>query len=398
MTQNTLTLSNAQARAVFLEKHLLADAPSGSGKGADLNTVLDRLGFVQVDSINTAARAHDQILWSRRQQYRPRNLRHLVDRDRTAFEGWTHDASILPISHLPHWQHKFSRDRQKIERRWTDWHRGDFLAQTQTVLDQIAAHGPVSSSDVGKSEKRGTGGWWDWHPSKTALEYLWRTGKIMVTRRDGFRKVYDLTENVAPAPSATPDWPQTRDWACHGALSRLGFATHTEIAAFWDLVPVAEAKEWLNTAIAAGTVTPIAITAANGQILPSFALTDTIDQLTQARAASNRVRILSPFDPALRDRKRALRLFGFDYRIEIFVPEAQRRYGYYVFPVLEGHRVIGRIDAKADRATRHLCVQNYWPEKGCALSQGRLGRLITALNRMSKLADCDGVSLGPLEH
>ncbi|MEO0356979.1 MAG: crosslink repair DNA glycosylase YcaQ family protein [Pseudomonadota bacterium] len=396
MTNNVLTLSNAQARAVFLDQHLLVDAPSGPGKGADLVGVLDHLGFVQVDSINTMASAHDLIMRSRRQQFQPKALRRLVDRDRHAFEGWTHDASILPMAFLPHWQHKFARDRTALMARWSEARRGDFLTQTQIVLDQIAQNGPVSSSDVGTSEKRGTGGWWDWHPSKTALEFLWRTGRIMVTRRVGFRKYYDLTGHVAPPQTIQTDWTTTRDWACRGALQRLGFANHSEIAAFWDLVPVAQAKDWLADHVATGAVTPIEITAFDGTVHPSFALTDHLHSLTEPRSSANRVRILSPFDPALRDRKRALKLFGFDYKIEIFVPAAKRKYGYYVFPVLEGHKIIGRIDVKADRASGILQVQGYWPEAKAPLTRARKGRLQAELSRLLNLSGCDRLGLGPL--
>lgn len=151
--------------------------------------MLGNLNFVQVDSINTMARAHDLILRSRQQCYRPVDLRKMVDHERSAFEGWTHDASILPIEAFPHWQNKFTRDAVLLQQRWKTWHRGDFLAQAQTILDQIARQEPLGSRDVGKQEKRSSGGWWDWHPSKTALAYLWRTGHIAVTRRNGFSKV-----------------------------------------------------------------------------------------------------------------------------------------------------------------------------------------------------------------
>ena len=135
------------------------------------------------------ARAHDLILRSRQQCYRPVDLRKMVDHERSAFEGWTHDASILPIEAFPHWQNKFTRDAVLLQQRWKTWHRGDFLAQAQTILDQVARRGPFGSRDISKQEKRSSGGWWDWHPSKTALAYLWRTGHIAVTRRNGFSKV-----------------------------------------------------------------------------------------------------------------------------------------------------------------------------------------------------------------
>ncbi|MEM8631211.1 MAG: crosslink repair DNA glycosylase YcaQ family protein, partial [Pseudomonadota bacterium] len=154
-------LTNRAARAHFLHRHLLARSPA-----QPVGDILGHLGFVQVDSINTVARAHDLILWSRRQAYRPKDLRRLVDKDRTAFEHWTHDASILPVSHFPHWRLKFELERQRLLERWREWRRDGFEAKMDGVLARIAAHGPFCSADVGEDEERSSGGWWDWHPSK----------------------------------------------------------------------------------------------------------------------------------------------------------------------------------------------------------------------------------------
>ena len=176
-------LSNELAQQHFLDRHRLRFPPLSTTP----QSVMRHLNFMQVDSIDTMARAHNLILWSRQQSYRPTDLRKMVDIDRSAFEGWTHDASILPLVAFPHWRHKSTRDRALLQKLWKSCHRGDFLKQTQTVLDQIASQGPVGLDDVGTEEKRDSGGWWDWHPLKTALKYIWRTGRIAVTRREGFR-------------------------------------------------------------------------------------------------------------------------------------------------------------------------------------------------------------------
>jgi uncharacterized protein YcaQ len=132
-------LSNKLARQHFLDCHRLRVPP----RSPTPQSALAYLNFVQVDSINTMARAHDLILWSRQQSYRPTDLGKMVDIDRSAFEGWTHDASILPLEAFPHWRHKFTRDRALLQKRWKSCHRGDFLKQTQRVLDQLASQGPV---------------------------------------------------------------------------------------------------------------------------------------------------------------------------------------------------------------------------------------------------------------
>ncbi|PJI86478.1 hypothetical protein BC777_2848 [Yoonia maricola] len=379
-------LSNAVARRIFLEKHGLALRPSGPGKGADLKAVIDDLGFVQLDSVNTFARAHDLILWSRRQQYRPKALQHLLHRDRQVFEHWTHDAATIPMESFAHWRLRFARDAVRMEQRWTEWRRGDFVAKIDDVLRQISDHGCCTSGQVGTNESRGSGGWWDWHPSKTALEYLWRSGQVSVVRRDGFTKVYDLTERVIPAEhlNRRHHTEETIEWCCAGALDRLGFATSGELAAFWDHVTPAEAKAWCAAALADQRIIAVDIAGVDGKLRRSFAWPDLMDATIAAPVP--RLRILSPFDPALRDRKRAERLFGFYYRIEIFVPAPKRQYGYYVFPVIEGDRMIGRIDMKREDGV--LVVRAFWPEAGVRMGTGRLAALHKELMRAAQFGGC----------
>ena len=383
-------LPNAQVRQHFLDRHQLRKPPLGTR----LDQTLRALNFVQVDSINTLARAHDLILWSRQQSYRPPALRKMVDHSREAFEAWTHDASILPISAFPHWRHKFIRDAEQVQKRWKAWHRGDFLAQTETVLEQIARHGPLGSGEVGANEQRGTGGWWDWHPSKTALEYLWRTGRITVSRREGFRKLYDLTENVIPQDirNAHPSLDESRDWACRGALRALGFATAKEVSEFYDFVTVAEARAWITCGLKSGALRDIRTEAANGQLRDRVVFTQDWPSLQEPLATSNRLRILSPFDPALRNRARAEEFFGFSYRIEVFVPAAQRQYGYYVFPILEGSALISRIEIKANRKKNVIYIIGFWPEADVEFTPARMERLMAELKRICLLADCRDIS------
>ena len=186
-------LSNKDARRIFLDRHRLSETPQGPASGSELLGLIESLGFVQLDSINTVARAHDLILFSRRPRYRPKALKTLYERDGRLFEHWTHDAAVIPLAFYPNWHLRRQRDAERLKARWQQDRRAGFEAQFQTILDQIREYGPVSSSDVGKGEARGSGGWWDWHPSKTALEYLWRSGALCVIGREGFQKRYDLT-------------------------------------------------------------------------------------------------------------------------------------------------------------------------------------------------------------
>ena len=156
------------------------------------------------------------ILRARRSGYQAKNLAPLLEKHHSLFEHWTHDASILPARLHGVWQHRFARDRERLKSRWTEWHEPDFLTQLDTVRERITLDGACRSGDLAGDAPRASGGWWDWHPSKTALEYLWRSGQLSVVRRDNFRKVYDLTERVIPAErlNARMDEADTVEWAC----------------------------------------------------------------------------------------------------------------------------------------------------------------------------------------
>ncbi len=384
-------LKNSDARRLFLDRHALAEATVGPGHGADLARLIDRLGFVQLDSINTVERAHHMILFSRRTAYRPEALKRLHEVDRAVWEHWTHDAAILPMHLHRYWHHNFPRREARMQVHWGKFFRSGYHAQMDALLARIAAEGPVSTSDVGEGEARGAGGWWDWNPSKTALEWLWHTGKLAVTRREGFQKVYDLAERVIPEVhrGETPGEAEMVYWACNGALDRLGFGDVSELRGFWGVVTPAEARAWAVGAVRRGEVIEIEVQGSTGQMKRSLARPDVLAQAMAAPEPGPRVRILSPFDPALRDRDRAEFLFGFFYRIEVFVPEPKRKYGYYVFPVLEGDRLIGRVDCKAFRAANALRVKAFWPEAGIRLGAGRLTRLEAELGRLARFAGCD---------
>ena len=180
------------------------------------------------------------------------------------------------------------------------------------------------------------------------------------------------------------------DWACRSALERLGFATHGEIAAFWALVTPEEAKNWLETH--RDELRPVSIeTMDGGKPRASYAFAGFPENLGDIPEPPARLRVLSPFDPLIRDRNRTERLFGFFYRIEVFVPEPKRQYGYYVFPLLEGDRIVGRIDMKADRKAGTLDVKRLWWEPKVRASAGRLEKLEAELARLAKFSGVEAV-------
>ncbi|MCA1440579.1 YcaQ family DNA glycosylase [Ensifer sp. IC4062] len=389
----TIRLSNRDARRIFLRKQGLTAAPQRAlGKDGLLKLIRD-LGFIQVDSIQTVERAHHQILFSRNQTYRREHLTELLEKDGELFEHWTHDASIIPSAFFIYWKHRFKWESETLRERWIKWRGEGFDDGCEETYERIVSDGAVMARDL-KVDGHVSGGWWNWHPSKTALEVLWRQGRLAIARRENFQKVYDLTERVIPPHHYEGEVSHAEfvDWACRSALDRLGFATHGEIAAFWDLVSPDEAKAWV--AAHRDELSDVLIESANGgKPRPSYAFVGFPDNLGDIPEPPGRIRVLSPFDPLLRDRNRTERLFGFFYRIEVFVPEAKREYGYYVFPLIERDRLIGRIDMKADRKLGRLDVRRLWLEPGVRASSGRMEKLGSELDRIARFTGVEEINL-----
>jgi uncharacterized protein YcaQ len=390
----SIPVPNTLARKIFLERQGLSRSPTKALGRDGLYDLIHDLGFVQVDSIQWVERAHHQILFSRNQTYRPKDLQHLLEKDRSLFEHWTHDASVIPSAFFPYWKHRFVRREERIRQNWAKWQGDGFDQAFEETYTRIRDHGPVMARDV-KAEDHKSGGWWNWHPSKTALEFLWHTGKLSIARREGFQKVYDLSERVIPAEhhTAEVDHETFVDWACRAALTHLGFATSGEIAAFFDIVTPDEAKAWV--ASHRDELQELQLENVDGKARASFAFADNVASLLDAPEPPARIRVLSPFDPLIRDRNRTERLFGFFYRIEVFVPEPKRQYGYYVFPLLEGDRLIGRIDMKAERREGLLDVRRLWLEPGVKPTAGRLDKLEAEFQRVARFAGMETVRLQP---
>ena len=378
-------IANNKARALILAKSGLAGVRQEGGARA-VAPLIQKLGYVQLDSIKIIERAQHHILYSRHSGYRPRHLDRLQAKAPALFEHWTHDSSLIPLEFYPHWRHRFAKGKANVEA----WHsRGVDARVLKTVRDHIEAKGASRARDFAHLGGR-TGPWWGWGPAKAALEYLWRTGSLAVLNREGFEKIYDLAERAIPAHlrEARPSRGETLDWACNAALDRLGAATSRMIADFWGHASIPEAAKWIEAEKKKGRLIDVTLEAAPGlRGFAAVARPDIETQIAQLPQPTSRLRVLSPFDPVLRDRVRLERIFGFDYTIEIFVPGPKRKYGYYVFPLLEGARFVGRIDMKAERAKDQLAVKALWMEPRLSLSKARKTKLERELKRQAKLGD-----------
>lgn len=348
-----MTLSLAQAQRLHLAAQGLLNKPRARAKKDDIVQAIARMRLLQIDSIHVVARSPYLVLHSRVGDYDPQWLEDALDTGRIA-ENWVHEACFVPAADLPlhqawrmqramHWAYKHA-DRMHRE------HREGMDA----LLARIRDNGAARAADF-ESETRSAGGWWSWKPEKRWLEAWFALGELMVTRRDRFQRVYDLTERVLQKL----DPPMDRELLVldHDALRRrfildsvraLGIAQARWIADYYRLKPAVTDKE-LAPLVADGELLMVQVA---DWSVPAYVHRDHAALLAQASSGQLRAThsaLLSPFDPVVWDRARAQALFGFEYTIECYVPEAKRRYGYYVLPVLHRGQLVGRLDAKAHR-------------------------------------------------
>ncbi|HJU53652.1 MAG TPA: crosslink repair DNA glycosylase YcaQ family protein [Pyrinomonadaceae bacterium] len=397
----TIPIINAEAaRLLLMGAQGLLEDPARAASASSLRKLIERMGFVQLDSINVVERAQHLTLGSRLDNYRHAHFTALLEKERSLFEHWTHDASAVPTKWFAHWKPRFERDRERVmKNRWWRERMGNDAARViDEVRGRVAREGPLRSQDFERDHTDGvaSNAWWGWKPQKAALEFLWTTGELMVLRRDNFQKVYDLTERVLPAhhKAPAPDEREHIEWACRTALERLVVATPRELAQFWDAVDVSQAKSWCEEAQREGRIIAVLVEAADGsKPRQAFAEPNWERRLRALPKPPERTRLLSPFDPVLRDRARARRLFGFDYRFEAFVPEPQRQYGYYVLPILEGDRLVGRLDPKFERREGLLSVRRIYWEPNVRATRPRLRNLEKAAERLAQLIGASRVAL-----
>lgn len=307
-----LRLTNRQARHLWLHANLLSATPTGP---VDLRQMIWRLGFVQIDTIRNVTRAHNHILWSRNQNIREGHIWSLLS-DRQIFEHFTHDASLIDMRVLPYWRRQFDRLGTRAKR--SAWFRSGLAAhQITDIIDRIRSEGALSTHAF--DTKSETCDMWARPPHKKVLDQLWYAGELATSHREKFVKFYDLAPRVFPDHIPAAD-DKAVPWLCAGAIDRLCFGTPGEISRFWDAVSAGDTKAWCANA----NLVPVDVETADGGQYSAFTTPTIRAQLKTLPPPTSRLRILNPFDPAIRDRTRLQKLFGFEYRNEMFVPKAQR--------------------------------------------------------------------------
>ncbi len=348
-------INNAQARRIALGAQGFADPrPTGRVDRRHLRRVLDRIGLIQIDSVNVLVRSQELPLFARLGPH-PRSLIDDATRDGELFEYWVHEAS-----HVPTDQYHLHRWRMREPHHWPAFRRlseqhGNYIEQ---VYQRIVDGGPLAAGDLkARVGKKGT--WWDYDDGKIALEALFHDGRVTARRRpNDFARLYDVRERMIPAEAlARPALPEheARKELLVLAAKYHGVGTLADLADYHRLKPTL-CRTAIEELVEEGRLDRISVREWDRQAFAHPAAV--IPRRISARA------LLSPFDPVVWNRDRALRMFGFHYRIEIYTPAPKRQYGYYVLPFLLGDALVGRVDLKADRAAGALLVQSAWAEPG----------------------------------
>jgi uncharacterized protein YcaQ len=354
--------ADAARRIALAASGFAASRPSNGVNAGQMQRCIDRLGLLQIDSVNVLSRAHYLPLFSRLGNYD----RALLDRaawgrrsQRKLFEFWAHEASLLPLATQPllRWRMRRAAEDVAGKGKLRTFSRRN-KAFIEEVRHEIAERGPLAASELSNAgDKRGA--WWGWNDGKLAVEWLFFIGEVTTaTRRGSFERVYDLTERVLPA--AIHSLPTPSDEEAQRELLRLsaralGVATEFDLRDYYRL-GVADTKARLAELVEAGDLLPVTV---EGWDRPAY-----LDPGAHHARKIDARALLVPFDPLLWERDRTHRIFDFFYRIEIYTPLAKRTYGYYVLPFLLGDRLVGRVDLKADRATGRLLAHAVHFEEG----------------------------------
>lgn len=377
----TIKLSKAQARKIILHAAGLAkQGQFGKGKGA-VHKMINHLGFLQVDTNYVVERAHHHSIAARVPDYEREWLEELQN-DGSIFEFWTFASGFIPMTDF----------RFSLPVKDSFLSRRKPLTQTEInmmnkVLDRISREGPLMARDFENDRVTKSSGWWDWRPSKLALERLHLEGKLVTTRRKDFQKLYDLPENVIPS-NIDITKPTDEEYARHAilkALKSLGVAYQKEIS--WTSRFVNDnIKSVLQKLVQTGEVYNVEVEGLKGPLymLPEYK--------GKKITASKNVFILSPFDILNVFRHRLRDFFGFDYQVECFVPRPKRKYGYFALPILIGDTFVARMDSKAERKEGRLVVYNLHFEK-IKLSKATLKKIGEAIVAFAKFNECESVEI-----
>ncbi|MCQ3812808.1 MAG: winged helix DNA-binding domain-containing protein [Acidimicrobiia bacterium] len=380
--QKQASLSSTQARRICLAAQGFKGLrPNGRVDRRHLRAVMSKIGLLQLDSVPVVTRTQYMSLFSRLGPYRPELLDEIAYRDDEWFEAWSHEASLLAVRDEPllRWQ------KQRARRGETWSHLAALARKDPNFVDEVLAqvrHKPLTAKEL-VDPRQQSGQWWGGRSEGSiALDWLFRIGELGVRRRAGFQKEFDLLERIVPKDilaMPTHSEPDAQRRLLMRAAASFGVATASDLIDYYRL-PKVPCKTRIAELVEDGRLIEVNVQGWNrpGLLHPQAVAARSIDVCT----------LLSPFDPVVWCRPRGLRLFDFDYKIEIYTPAAKRVYGYYVLPFLLGDSIVARVDLKTDRRAGVLLVQGAFKEPGHPQTQVAAG-LRHALNDLTRFVGCE---------
>lgn len=361
------SLSPAQARRIALAAQGIGRPRAAVGT-RQLNLVVERLRLLQLDSVNVFERSHYLPVFARLGAYDKALLDRLTFASPQKYtEYWAHEAAVIPVNDWPLWRWKMDAlaERDVVKHEWAR----DNSAMLDWLRAELADRGPVTAGQIEHDANKRVGPWWGWSDVKHGLEFLFRWGDVVTSGRTRFERTYALPEQVLP--SHIRETRISREDAQRQLVERssaaLGIATASDLADYFRL-----RADAVRPAVAdlqdSGVLIPVTV--------PGWKQKAWLHRNARIPRRITTTAVLSPFDPVVWDRARALRMFGFHYRIEIYTPAPQRQFGYYTLPLLQDDAIVGRIDLKTDRQARVLRVQSAWREGNASIDVDRVVALL----------------------
>ena len=392
MSEPEFHLSPNSARALHLSAQGLLQAPPRKTSKQAVLDCIRNMSALQIDTISVVARSPYLVLWSRLGHYPQAWLNELLAEGQL-FEYWSHEACFLPIEDYGLYRHQMVSPQGlgwKYNHKWLK----ENAAQVEKVRQHIHENGASRSADFERTDGKSSG-WWEWKPEKRSLEVLFTTGELMVARRHNFQRIYDLRERVHPTWSDKKHLQ--KPLACQRAqilqsVRALGVTKASWVADYFRMGKPDASNQVAHLA-KEGLLIPVSV---QNQEQVFYVHPDRLDLLKQAaenQLKATATRILSPFDPVVWDRKRAIELFDFDYKLECYTPEAKRRYGYFTLPVLRKGALIGRMDAKAHRKDKLFEIKALHLEPGQRISQAMASDLAKTLREFANWHECTDIKL-----
>ena len=363
--------------------------------------VAKRLHNIQIDTISVVTRSHDLTTFCRLASYKEGEVWALERRGKL-FEFWSHAMCLVPMEAFPFYAWKM----EQLGKQTTGW-KVEWGVKNKDTVESVYRHvknnGPTQSASLSAREKGGHG-WWDWKREKRALEHLFTVGRLMVAYRKGFQKYYDLTERVLPSGQDSESMTDTQvaNFVIQTILGSLGLASYEDIKVYLGRMPARVLWKSSRTAIEGyldslrqdGVVEEVSIAGFGNRYFVLGKNHDALVNSADSQLDKGAALFLSPFDNIMRERHRPRKIWNFEYKLEAYTPAAKRVSGYYVLPILDGHELVGRMDAKRHRADGLLEIKTLHFEKGRANDSSLVERVAMGIMNFMQFQGCSRVKIG----